>query len=104
VGQAHLTRDFKGLWQRGQTPIYKRVTGVLSGIHIAPWTVAQSPLTLWLNPWAEHPLAAADELPWRTVTGDLDANELRIREATLSPHEIFGLPEDWPGPGRPFDD
>jgi hypothetical protein len=104
VGESYVTRDFNGLWQRGQTPIYKRVTGVLSGIHIAPWTVAQRPLTLWMNPWAERPMSGNGDLPWKTVTGDLDENVLVTRDATRPPHDIFGLPDDWPGPGRPFDD
>jgi hypothetical protein len=104
VGPAYLTRDFQGLWQRGQTPTYRRVTGVLSGIHIAPWTVAQNPLTLWLNPWAEHSLPNSSDLPWKTVTGDVEENALVTRDATRPPHDIFGLPDDWPGPGGPFDD
>jgi len=103
VGESYVTRDFKGLWQRGQTPIYKRVSAVLSGIHIAPWSVAQNPLTLWVNPWADRPLGAED-LPWKTIMGDLDANRLITSEATGSPQEILGLPLDWPHPGSPFDD
>ena len=100
VAEPYVTRDFRGLWQRGQTPTYKRVSAVLSGMHVAPRSVAENRLTLWMNPWAEHPLGA-DGLPWTTVTGDLETNQLITREATRSPAEIFGLPPGWPAPGGP---
>jgi hypothetical protein len=102
AGELYMTRDFKGLWQQGQTPRYTRVSGVMGAVGVAPWSVARAPLSLWKNPWAVHPLDL--ELPWRTVEGDLAANQLVVRDATRTPHEIFGLPPDWPGPGDPFED
>jgi hypothetical protein len=101
-GEAYVDRNPRGLWQRGAKQRATRVSAVLAAVQLAPYTVTRSAPTLWTNPWAAKPLEA--ELPWRTVSGDLEANSLVTTEATREPHEILGLPSDWPGPGRPFDD
>jgi hypothetical protein len=68
---------------------------------MAPWSVARTPLSLWKNPWAALPLTV--DLPWRNVEGDLKANDLVVKDAAQGPHQILGLPSDWPRPGDPFD-
>ncbi len=100
AGTAYVDREPMGLWQRGTEQRATRVSGVLTAIGLGPYFVATMPLTLWTNPWASMPLEA--ELPWRTVSGDLASNRLVTADATRQPHEILGLPPDWP-PGRPFD-
>jgi hypothetical protein len=92
--RAEVVRDPRGLWQWGQDQRATRVSGVLSASHLNPWLIATAKLTLWKNPWATRPLE--QDLPWKTVTGDLDANQLVVSEATLEPRKILGLPEDWP--------
>jgi hypothetical protein len=100
VGEGYLDRDTRGLWQRGTKQRATRVSAILAAVHLAPYTVARAAPTLWTNPWAAKPLEA--ELPWRTMSGDLERNSLVTTEATREPHKILGLPSDWPGPGRPF--
>ena len=102
AGEAELSRNPMGLWQRGTAQRATRVSAVLTAVQLAPWWVAGVPPTLWTNPWATKPLEA--ELPWRTISGDLTENRLITTDATRAPHEILGLAEDWPGPGRPFED
>jgi hypothetical protein len=91
---AEVVRDPRGLWQWGEDQRATRVSAVLSASHLNPWLIASAKLTLWKNPWATRPVE--EDLPWKTVTGDLDANELVVSEATLEPREILGLPESWP--------
>jgi hypothetical protein len=92
--RAEVVRDPHGLWQWGQDQRATRVSAVLSANHLNPWLIASAKLTLWKNPWATRPLE--QDLPWKTVSGDLHANELVVSEATLEPREILGLPEGWP--------
>jgi hypothetical protein len=94
VGNASLSRDPRGLWQYGQEQRATRVSAVLTALHINPWLMAQASLTLWKNPWAARPLTA--ELPFKTVTGDLQANRLTTTDALIEAREVLGLPEDWP--------
>jgi hypothetical protein len=99
VGEPYAYRDPRGLWQRGSEQRATRVSAVLSAVHLVGWSVASVGPTLWKNPWAAKPLTA--DVPWRTVTGDLQANQLVRTDATAAPHEVLGLPLDWPG-GEPF--
>ena len=100
AGEATIERNPMGLWQRGTQQRATRVSAVLTAVQLAPYFVARNAPTLWTNPWAAKALEA--ELPWRTVSGDLAENRLVTADATRAPHEILGLPEDWPGTGRPF--
>lgn len=102
AGEVQASRDFNGLWQRGQAQRYTRVSGVLGAFGVAPWSVAEASIILWLNPWASRPLDV--DLPWRTVRGDLEANALVGTDAAMTLHELFRVPPEWPQPGGPFDD
>jgi hypothetical protein len=83
MNEAFLARNPRGLWQRGAEPQVTRVSAVLTAKHVGPFVVASSDLTLRKNPWAGRPLT--DDLPWRTVTGDLHQNRLVTTEPTASP-------------------
>jgi hypothetical protein len=48
---------------------------------------------LWMNPWAARPLGMELPLPLAVVEDE----RLVLTEATRPPHEVFGLPPDWPG-------
>jgi hypothetical protein len=67
---------------------------VLTAKHLNPLLIANSELKLWKNPWAAKPLA--DDLPWRTVTGDLTRNQLVVTEPTTQPREVLGISATWP--------
>jgi hypothetical protein len=92
--RAEVVRDPRGLWQWGQNQRATRVSAVLSASHLNPWLIANANPILWKNPWAMRPFA--EQLPFKTVVGDLDANELVVTEPTADAREILGLPEGWP--------
>jgi hypothetical protein len=94
MNEAFLARNPRGLWQRGAEPQVTRVSAVLTAKHVGPFVVASSDLTLRKNPWAGRPLT--DDLPWRTVTGDLHQNRLVTTEPTASPREVLRLDAHWP--------
>lgn len=50
-------RQLNGLWRQHSGPRYTRVSAVLIASRLRPWSMQQSRLTLYLNPWAEFPLA-----------------------------------------------
>ena len=70
------------------------MSAVLIAMHLGSRSVANSDLTLWKNPWAARPMT--DELPWRTVVGDLDQNHLVTIEPAKAPREVLGLDAGWP--------
>ena len=98
MDEAFVDRNPRGLWQRGAEPQVTRVSAILTALHLNPWLIANSDLTLWRNPWAAKPLT--DDLPFRVVSGDLDQNRLVVVEPTRRPLEILGLPTSWPGPAN----
>lgn len=94
IADAHVARNPRALWQWGEDRRATRVSAVLTAKHVNPLLIANSELTLWKNPWAAKPLA--DDLPWRTVTGDLTRNRLVVAEPTTQPREVLGISETWP--------
>jgi hypothetical protein len=52
----------------------------------------------WKNPWAMRPLEVG--LPFASSAVSADEVTVENRAATVAPHELFELPEDWPG--QPF--
>lgn len=59
-----------GLWvTAGGSPVNTRVSAVLTVTDLAPGSMAIVEPTLWLNPWAAHPLRE-DAFPWRSVRID----------------------------------
>lgn len=91
---------WRGTHTRGQRNT--RVSAVLAVGNVRPYHFTDREPVLWHNPWAVVPML--DVLPWESVSGDLSTGALRRRDATLRAHEIFGVPEGWPGPEDPFPD
>lgn len=90
-------RRGNGFWRSGRNT---RVSAILYGREVLPWSIARVSPTLWLNPFAQAPLHT--ELPFArrvTMTG---AGDLETGTAAIAPFEFFGLPSDWPGPEPPF--
>jgi hypothetical protein len=56
--------------------------------------MAGADLTIWKNPWAALPLQI--ELPFRTVTGDIQKGRLVVTEGSAKPQDVLGLHEGWP--------
>jgi hypothetical protein len=91
-------RNPDGFWVAPKGIRYRRVAAVLGGANLLPWKVAGTALHLWHNPWATKPLTV--DFPWSTTRVDLSGNRgtFQREEAKLTPHELFGLPPEWPGP------
>jgi hypothetical protein len=43
------------VWTSSAGPVYRRISAVLACIGLSPWRLADRPVCLYLNPWAEHP-------------------------------------------------
>lgn len=100
--RAEWSRAADGSWGTPDAPRYTRVSGVLVAFSswFQPWSVSRSAPRLWLNPWARRPLPS--DLPWAAFRVD-DGGALRSDEASVSPAELFVLPDDWPGLEGAFD-
>jgi hypothetical protein len=99
-GQGSYTRRPDGFWRFGDGYRGTRVSAVLIGDAVTPWTAAASLPRLWLHPAAAHPLTADLQLP--TAQLDQDGN-LRLTDANRSGADLLGLPRDWPGPEKRFE-
>lgn len=92
IGDAELGRVPRGFWQHDTQLRATRVSAVLSAIHLTPWSLRTVEPQLWLNPWAERPLA--DELPWATVSANLPENLLKREPATIAASKLLGISEE----------
>jgi hypothetical protein len=92
-------RRLDGFWIRGNEPRGTRVSAVLTGNNLVAENVARTWPRLWPNPWAARALGA--DLPFpRGLANQQGA--VHYEEVDDTPHPILGLPQDWPGPGKPF--
>lgn len=96
------TDDRVGLWTPG-AKTRGRAAGVLAtGVFDFGYpSVARSMPRYWPNPWADDPLSV--ELPFPTSAVSADESEVVNSPWTISPAELFELPEDWPGPESHFE-
>jgi hypothetical protein len=86
-------RQLDGFWHGPNGPQNTSVSTVVTIPQLSWSSITAVEPTVWLNPWAARPLAAA--LPWRTH--DIVQNgHITTREATRSPADLFELPERWP--------
>jgi hypothetical protein len=92
---AETFRQQDGFWMRDGQPLATRVSAVLEGPGISPWTIAKKWPRLWLNPWAAHPLEI--DLPVPQRIGDRTGH-VEYWDAQATPAGLFDLAEDWPGP------
>lgn len=92
-----VVRRRDGYWRQGPQRRGTRVSGLLDGENIYPWRVSAQMPKLWVNPWAEKPLA--DPLPFTTITAR-DTGEVHQIKNGTSADAVFGLNTDWPGFAR----
>jgi hypothetical protein len=83
-----------GLWVRGGRPRYTRVSAVLTVTELTPESCALVEPCLWLNPWAQRPLAA-DLLPWRRIEFRGDGHPVET-PASRTTAEILEVGPRWP--------
>jgi hypothetical protein len=92
-------RQEDGFWFRDGKPRATKVSAVVVGVGLMPWMVARTWPGLWSNPWATNPLEVPLPFPLGTVARN---GSVTYSESDGAPAEILGLPEDWPGPEKPF--
>ena len=97
--QARAERRADGFWRFGGGYRGTRVSGVLLGESIMPWTVAGELPRLWRNPGAAHPVRSDLGLATAQVAGD---GRLSLSPAGQTGADVFDLDAAWPGPGAPF--
>jgi len=92
-------RRGNGFWVSEHGIRGTRISGLLVGSGLQPWSLVSVLPALWLNPFATHPLLAS--LPFQTNSWDAEGV---FREGAPSAHaaDVLGLPADWPGPEAPF--
>jgi hypothetical protein len=96
--EAPLFHRRNGLWTGLGGPDYQRVSAVITGAGLHEANINKQGPSLWLNPWAHHPLTEDWPLPKYSAT---DQGEVLELGGHFDPGSFFDLPEDWPG-GRPF--
>lgn len=94
-GVARPDRVADGAWNGPQGPQHRSNSAVLVVSWLSPWTVAEQMVRVYHHPWAHRPcLEELSELP-RAVPSK-DGTMIQLVDG-ITPHSIFGLPEDWPG-------
>lgn len=93
-----LIRQRSGFWFRGAEPINTRVSAVLMGVGLQPWSLTRTAPELWINPWAEHRLAENWPFAFHAA---LENGEVVSEEKEPDLKALFELPDDWPE-GEPF--
>lgn len=87
-----LVRRPNGIWTSALNPIHTRISAVIFGFSILPWTVASKDLYLYHNPWAS--------LPYKGLAANFNQfslidNEIKKIDGT-HPRIVLGLPQTWP--------
>jgi hypothetical protein len=96
---ARLHRRGDGFWRSGSGFRGTRVSGVLIGSAVMPWTAAAALPRLWTHPAAAHPLTVDLTLPTATIGSE---GVLVLSLNDRSGADVFGLDPRWPGPEPPF--
>lgn len=87
------SRKPNGAWTSTCGPIYRRVSAVIIGNNILPWTIATGNLTLYYNPWTKYPLSGPI-----TKLDKFIPKKNRMEEIKgIHPRKIFKFPKYWPG-------
>lgn len=91
-----LVRKRDGYWRQGPPKRGSRVSALIDGENIYPWSIVKQGLPkLWLNPWADKPLTHT--LPLKTFTAHDTGEVHQLHDSSMSPEELFEVPREWPG-------
>ena len=97
ISQARLYRQKNGFWISHRGPQNRRVSAVLTGVGLHPTNIGKVAPSLWMNPWAHHPLE--DHWPFSQFTAT-EQGQIAQDERAPGMNEVFDLPLDWPGGKR----
>lgn len=91
-GETKSIRQPNGVWHAKGGPNHTRISAVLAGLSLAPFTIAHHETWLVVNPWAQNEYSGAlKRLP-----------RIEVRDNKFIEHDgeplwdVLGLPEDWP--------
>lgn len=96
---ATMIRRRDGFWVAGDGYRGTRISAVIMGDAILPWTVATRLPRLWVHPSAANPIGTQLDLPLARID---DRGKLALAEAEIGAAKRFNLNEEWPGPEPPF--
>ncbi len=93
TGSLEPVREPNGFWHGANGPQNSRVSAVITVPQLSWSAITAVEPTVWIQPWAAHPLAAS--LPWRTQHIAADGR-IETTEALRSPIDFLALPDRWP--------
>lgn len=91
--------SLRGLWTSKRGPSTTNLSAVLCTENHSLARPTEVQLTMWVNPWSEHPLPITP--PFRTVSVDGLTGMTSIREADITARALIGVESSWPL-GNPF--
>jgi len=90
----HETRQPNGLWVSAKGPRNTRVSAVMVGGMLTPYSIAAVTPVLWHNPWAGRQLEA-DMWSGPQMVADEQTSQMKLGGGRRA-WEILGLHQDWP--------
>lgn len=96
--EPHVERARNGFWYGRRGTQYSRVSGVLIGFDVKPWTYGVRELNLYLNPWARYPING----PILQMSRFVPVEDKMERQLGLHPAEVVSLPTCYPGVERRY--
>ncbi len=91
IFKSKAIRKSDGIWHFENKANHTRVSGVLIGDKISPWTLENSNMELFCNPWAKYPLNSSLKEFTRLL---FEKNKI-IEKKGIHPKDILNIPKDW---------
>jgi|SRR5665811_313543 len=92
-------KSLRGLWTSKRGPSTTSLSAVFCAENHSLARPTEVQLTMWVNPWSEHPLPITP--PFRTVNINRLTGMTDIRQPTITARTLIGVDPTWPL-GDPF--
>jgi hypothetical protein len=89
---APMPRARNGYWC-ADPPAGTRVSAVVIGSNIDPYSVGQNMPRMWINPWEPMPVTDTHGLATNVL---MNNDQVCRKEGTTAALDVFELPQDWP--------
>jgi hypothetical protein len=89
---APMPRARNGYWC-ADPPAGTRVSAVVIGSNIDPYSVGQNMPRMWINPWEPMPVTDTHGLATNVL---MNNDQVCRKEVTTAALDVFELPQDWP--------